>query len=76
MQQNKLGGYQYEEKNEQGRAQRADLITIFVPGTNCGNCIFMDRVSGFCRHTAVQLPVNDKMCCKFWKNPNQINSWE
>lgn len=75
---NKLGGLNYTEPVEQGKAKQADLITLpaDIPGTNCGNCLFFNSGTGFCRHTAVKLTVNERMCCKFWKNVRQSNSWE
>jgi hypothetical protein len=78
MRSNQLGGLQYDDADDQHRAKVSDLITLpaALPGTNCGNCIFFTQGSGFCRHAAVRLTVTNRMCCKFWKNQGQINSWE
>lgn len=75
---NRLHGLNYEIPSDQAKAQRADLITLpaNIPGTNCGNCMFFNPANGFCRHGSVQLTVNERMCCKFWKNQRQLNSWE
>jgi len=75
---NKLNGLNYTEPDEQRRAKVSDLITLpaDIAGTNCGNCMFFTPGNGFCRHAAVQLTVTQRMCCKFWKNAKQLNSWE
>jgi len=57
---------------DEGRAKEADLITLpeGIRGTNCGNCLFVRAIEGrrqkHCIHPEVDMPVNDRNCCKFW----------
>ena len=54
------------------RAKAADVITLpeGVTGTNCGNCLFIREIEGrrqkYCVHPKVDMPVNNRNCCKFW----------
>lgn len=54
------------------RAKEADLITLpeGVTGTNCSNCLFIREIKGrrqkHCVHPKVDMPVNNRNCCKHW----------
>lgn len=79
MKLNNLGGYQYDKPLDKMIASEADLITVpkdQQKGVTCSSCQFFDAKAGTCKHPSVKLPVTGVMCCKFWKNPKQINSWE
>jgi hypothetical protein len=78
---NEMGGYQYQFKEDKDAAMNADLITIPVLGTNCGNCMFFrgpkNSHVGSCAHSALNnVPITDRQCCAYWANPMQINSWD
>lgn len=57
---------------DEERAKAADVITLpkGIDGTNCGNCLFIKKIKGrehkHCLHPEVDMPVNDRMCCKHW----------
>jgi hypothetical protein len=57
---------------DEERAKHVDLITLpeGVTGTNCGNCLFIREIEGrrqkHCIHPEVDMPVNNRMCCKYW----------
>lgn len=61
-----------ETSSEAERALKADLVILpkNVPGTNCGNCRFVQKDTCepglFCTHPKVKMHVTAKMCCKFW----------
>lgn len=72
--------YQKVELNEQGgivmdnvtdlqAAEDNDLITL--PGKDAS-------MSGTheCNNSAVDQPVNDRMCCALWDNPDARREWE
>jgi hypothetical protein len=55
------------------RAKDTDFITLpeKVEGTNCANCsVYFRKIKGkkygFCLHPLVDMPVNNRNCCKFW----------
>jgi hypothetical protein len=54
------------------RAKDVDFITLpdGVPGTNCGNCLYVRKIDGrrqkHCVHPKVDMPVNNRNCCKHW----------
>jgi hypothetical protein len=54
------------------RAKAADVITLpeGVEGTRCDNCVFIRKIEGkkygYCVHPKVRMPVNNRMCCKWW----------
>ncbi len=57
------------------KAKHVDLITLppDIKGTNCGNCKFMEN--NFCVHKEIQMPVNARMCCKYWDNEEVERPW-
>jgi hypothetical protein len=63
------------------RAEHADLITLpeGIPGTNCGNCRFVDHSTDpkkyTCKHVEVDQEVNPRMCCKYWDKHGVKRAW-
>jgi hypothetical protein len=61
------------------KAKHVDLITLpaNVPGTNCSNCKHMEKDGdhGWCNHPEIEMPVNHRMCCKYWDNAGVHRPW-
>lgn len=55
------------------RAKDVDFITLpkKIEGTNCSNCsVYFRKLKGknygYCLHPKVDMPVNNRNCCKHW----------
>lgn len=80
---NAQGGWDPDTEAILERAAMADLVTLpsWVPGTNCGNCLWIHLPPagtdvGYCAHPDVQQPVTARMCCAYWDAVGTKRPWQ
>ena len=57
------------------RSKAADYVELpdDIPGTKCGNCIYL-AVDNYCKK--LRAPVQDKGCCDFYQHPGLKRPWQ
>lgn len=79
---NQYGGIDPPTDFDLERSYAANLTTLppDIKGTNCGNCMWIHD-DGDERHICSNphvagVPVNNRMCCVYWRNPGELRPWD